>query len=315
MEIRPEDHSQEAIGTNVPENENQDSTLMSSVLGNRVVQTAMRALALGGAGIGFLGAPSAVEARGVDDQMVQPTALTAGPHHTTGKHHEHRSSSHTGPQHVESTPIVDFPKGYFFGTAYSTSRIVKLGESNPSGFSYGMLIVNGVYKCGWIKDGIVPRERGPHKSAGYCQQYYKPLTFNAHAYLKDLNCDPGDCQDGTPTKEDSDCKPEAFANFTTSDRSVFNVYPTGKSGLVEPVGAQTGKIYYRATVKQSSDQGFAAVVRGQKGWNLMFQTCVPTPLLISSHSTNNSPSIKLGNSLQPPLAPLLSSSDPTPTQL
>ena len=302
-------------GVEMPGGEASRLSFLSLDIGGSVMNAAMRVAALGGITASlFVAGPLTGEAGGAEGPAAPAMALTARPHQPPKADHQ-AAATHIGETGVKCTWIMDFPKGYYFGEACSNDKLIKLGESNPRGFSYAMLIVDGVYKCGWVQDGVVPVDHGKHKSVRYCKEAYKSLTFNAHAVLKDLNCDPGDCTDGTPTKETPYCKPEAFANFSTATRSVLNVYPNGKSGFVEPVGIQPGKINYRATIAESSQVGFAAVVRGNKGWDLMPQACVPTPLLISTHSTNNSPSIKLGSTLsagEPAVNNLLATT-PTPS--
>lgn len=285
-----------------PENEQGARSLLGSIVGSNAVRAAMRIMAVGSAaGALFASGPFAPELAVADGfQSPQPSPeLVATPHYQATPHADTSASSPASQKALKCTNIADYPKGYYLGEACSDDLLIKLGESNPRGFSYGMLIVGGVYKCGWVQDGVVPIDHHRHKSARYCQEASKSLTLNAHAVLKDLNCSPGECKDGTETKETPTCDPVAFANFTTATRSVLNVYPDGKSGFVEAEGAQPHKIYYRATVALSSQFGFAAVVRGEKGWNFMPQRCVPQSVLIQSHTTNNSPSIKLGDSLAP----------------
>jgi hypothetical protein len=173
-----------------------------------------------------------------------------------------------------------------------------------------MLIVNGAYKhgvfkggtykCGYVKKDIIPTDHSPHKSADYCRQIAKRRILNPHTYLKDLSCDPGFCSGGTPTAPSPDCRPAVtfYANFTSATQSPFNVYPDGQSGFVQPEGEQPDTLSYRATVKPTSQFGPAAIAYGQKvQWGLTPQKCIPVQVLIGTHSTNNSPPIKLSDSL------------------
>ena len=271
-------------------------------MGSGAVHNLMRALALGGITGSLLAAsPFIAETAAEDSLATAPVpALVAGSRQPSRQHHKPGASSHTGKQDVRCSQIVPYPQGYYYGEACSDDLLVKLGESSPSGFSYGMLIVNGVYKCGYVQDGVVPIDHHPHKSAGYCLQVARKRIFNPHAYLKDLNCDPGDCSGGTNTKETPECEPEAavYANFTTAQRSIFNVYPDGKSGFVGLEGEQPDTISYRGTVKQNSQDGLAAVVWGSEvSWGFTEQECVPMQLLVSSRANDNSPPIKLQYSL------------------
>lgn len=292
-----------AIGE-IPEAEPNGRAFLETVIGSSVVSTALRVAALGGiTGSLFAASPWTVEPAAADSlASPQVPALRAGPHQPSAERHTASTSSHTGKEDTRCTQIVPFPGGYYFGKACSDDRIVKLGQSSSGNFSYGMLVMaDGTDKCGYVKDGIVPTEQGPHKSADYCRQIARRI-LNPHSALKDLSCNPGDCSGGTPTTPTPKCKPEVqvYANFTTATRSPFNVYPTGKSGFVGLEGEQTNTISYRATVKQSSQVGPAAIVWGSKvDWGLTPQECVPLPVLINSHATNTSPPIKLNDFLPP----------------
>ncbi|HVA10953.1 MAG TPA: hypothetical protein VNG32_02180, partial [Candidatus Dormibacteraeota bacterium] len=266
-----------------------NQTVVESPLSNAAVRTYMRVMALGGI-VGSLFAAGAFVAETADADSLASAlapALVASPKQPTGEQPVANASSHTGRAKEKCTVLSDFPGGYFIGTVCSNDLLVrKLGESKPSGYSYGMFYVDNTYKCGWAADGIVKIDHSPRKSAEFCRQHYKSLTFDAHAILKDINCPPGDCTDGEVTKVAPTCQPVAFANFSTAARSVLNVYPNGKSGFVESVGTQTGKIKYRATVAETSQAGLAAVVRQKNLWDFMSQTCVPQPVLVKSHATN-----------------------------
>lgn len=290
------------ITQTLQEGEAEAPVVPASFADNSAVRIAQRVIALGAlTGSLLASGPFVAETVAEDSLATQPVAtLSAGPHHATQERHTPSTASHTGREAIRCSQIVPFPKGYYFGKACSDDRMVKLGESKPRGFSYGMLIVNGVYKCGYVQDSIVPIERGPHKSADYCLQVSKQRIFNPHAYLKDLSCDPGDCSGGESTDAAPECAPEVnvYANFATAQRSVFNVYPDHKSGFVGLEGEQSDKISYRATVADSSRAGLAAIVWGiNVDWGFTQQECVPEQVLISSHATNDSPPIKLSDAL------------------
>src|ERR1039458_8448380 len=138
----------EGVILTVPERGSEAQTLLESFAGNSAVRVARRVIALG-AITGSLFAAGSLTAEAASADAPGPTpaaALAASPHRPSA------TSSHTGPSEDVCTDIVPFPGGYYFGTACSNDKLIKLGESNSGRFSYGMLIVNGVYKCGYVKN-------------------------------------------------------------------------------------------------------------------------------------------------------------------
>jgi hypothetical protein len=289
------------VGERALDSEVNDRLSSLQAVGNSAVSSFRKCMAIGGA-IGLLASmgPLTAEADTTDAYTSLPeVTLAAKPHQPRAeKHHKSSAVSHTGHEEPLCTDIVPFPGGYYFGEACSNDRIVELGESKSHQFIYGMIMMrNGTDKCGFVEKGFVPIERSPHKSAEYCNELASRDILNPHDSIKDMSCNPGACSYGTPTSPTPDCRPkvEMYANFTTATRSAFNVYPNGKSGFVGLKGEQSNNISYRATVKQSSRVGLAAIIYGkQVGWALTEQKCVPERLLIKSHATNNSPPIKLG---------------------
>lgn len=289
------------VGEQTLDSEVNDRLSGLQAVGNSAVNNFRKCMAIGGA-IGLLASmgPLTAETDATDTFASSPeAALAAKPHQPPVKeHHKSSAASHTGHAEPLCTDIVPFPGGYYFGEACSNDRIVELGRSKSHQFIYGMIMMrDGTDKCGFVEKGFVPIKRGPHKSAEYCKELAGRDILNPHDSIDDLSCKPGACSYGTPTSPSPDCQPkvEMYANFTTATRSAFNVYPDGKSGFVGLKGEQPETISYRATVKQSSRVGLAAIVYGkQVGWALTEQKCVPEGLLIKSHATNNSPPIKLG---------------------
>jgi hypothetical protein len=218
----------------------------------------------------------------------QEGALAATPHHGGRTRHKppayRRAHSQTAEQRC--TWITDFPSGYYEGEACGNDKLTKLRTSAKGRFDYGSLLVGGVYKCGWVKEGFVPT-REAHKISGNlkaCQKAYKTMS-NPHTFLEAINCKPGSCQDGTfRTPLTNECDHKFYQNFATAAKSVLNVQPTGKSGFSDYVGEQFGSVHYRATIKAGSKAGDAIMVRSDKlGWGMMIASCAPPQAGAVSH--------------------------------
>ena len=277
-------------------------------MGNQAVRIIKRSVALGAATFGLLasGPIHAESDNGFhpDDvqnayygQSINPyiprhsvlASISSANHHpqvrTQLPNAHHRKTSHTNTSDVSCEWITDFPNGYYEGEACASDIMYKLRVSASRKYDYGMLVVNHVKKCGWIKEGVVPTVNA-YGNAGICDKIYKSVSTNPYVILKNINCQPGHCTDGTShTPVTQPCN--VYKNFATAARTPLTINPNKKkSGFSGLLGKEKDFVHYRGTVVRGSKSGNAVVVRSNsRGWGFMSTNCVPpTESLSATHS-------------------------------
>jgi hypothetical protein len=179
---------------------------------------------------------------------------------------------------TDCTEIMDFPLGYYMGEGCSTDTEYKLWGSKIPGFDYAVIVIDGIYKCGWIKSGVLDTlpANGATRGAAYCIANAKSLSKIPYKIIDKLNCAPGACTDGRKDYLTIQCNDKMFRNFASATQSVFNIFPDNNSGFSDYVGEQTGYIYYRGSIVYGSESGNAIDVRNNTtGWAFMSTNCDP----------------------------------------
>ena len=280
MEFVPQNDGVEILGIEALSREAHDQSSIIQV-GNSVLRNVRRISALGLATATFFNfGPSALQTAGAaehsdngqpdiyqTDSQLKPEAQTSSTHTLQGQD-----------ANLKCTPITTSPGGYDIGRACQNDTLYKRGESNPSGFSYGMLVVDGIYKCGWVQDGILKTVPGENLSiTDSCKQAYRQLTFNPRSIFSVLNCAPGACTDGSsPDPITPECDHRIMANFATKNKTIFNLRPNKyNSGFSDVVAVQYQPVHFRATTKDASVLGKAIVVRNNSSWGFMRANCAP----------------------------------------
>jgi hypothetical protein len=177
------------------------------------------------------------------------------------------------PAEEQCTRIQNIPRGFYLGKACaSNSRLIKLHNSYSRHFDYGIVIVDGVYKCGWVVAGTIPTTK-PKTKPKDCQLQFHTLKY-AYNFYKELNCPPGECDDGAVKQAEvpENCEDErGFENFATTKQSIFNLHPQpGNSGFSGAVEHAIRPLRYRARTRLSSEDGKAIVVRGNNKVHWLF---------------------------------------------
>lgn len=192
------------------------------------------------------------------------------------------NESTTGP----CTTIRVGPDDIMFGTACpnnSEAITVDTKLDFNQNWSYSLVAVGGIYKCGFVRPNILPKLKQPRRGAlEHCKKYYGNLVNDRYTILKNINCPellPGleGCRDGaTGTNPLPTCRNNTlYGNYASDRPSPLNIFGTGDGGFSEPIGKIEPLIKYRAEIKFRSHDFNAAVVRAQK-WGLMARHCIRT---------------------------------------
>lgn len=184
------------------------------------------------------------------------------------------------------TWITDEPSGHYMGLACAgddgekDDQFIKLHNSYSREYDFGVIILKGVQKCGWVKAGIL-KARKPRVPQPACLEYYQTLK-DRYTIGTDFNCGVAEsgkskCVDGTsntPVTEDCDDK-TVYRNYATKEKSPLNLHPNGNSGFSDPAEEKIGeRINYRYEVRGNSEDGKAVVARGKNApWGFIREEC------------------------------------------
>lgn len=152
-------------------------------------------------------------------------------------------------------------------------------------WSYSAVLVGGVYKCGYIRRGVLRKATIRSDVMEYCSDAYEPLTEKRFSVYRSINCPRilgmEGCRDGAPGQKlvAKRCGRAAlYENFATNKRSVFNVRGTGKGGFSGPITEKKNDVEtvrWRANTKLGSKKGRAAMVRGvDTDWGFVKEKCI-----------------------------------------
>lgn len=147
------------------------------------------------------------------------------------------------------------------------------------GWTLGVMVVDGIYKCGFGRLGVLPKKKTLRTNAAtYCINYHPKLVETPFTYFKRLNCpEKKPCRDGTyHSKIKKNCPdPRSFRNYATDEPSPFNMYGTGNGGFSDLIEENLKtSTRYRVEIKQGSKDGKAAIVRGPE-WGMTLSKCIP----------------------------------------
>jgi hypothetical protein len=190
------------------------------------------------------------------------------------------------------TSIRKKAKDIYMGYACASDgdKSMKIGGGyREKGWVYSLVAVGGIYKCGFVREGVLPElESANQTAANRCITYYPKLVEERFTYFKQYNCHAypnglDKCDSGTRKSEvqEEDCPdPIISRNFESDDPSPFNVLGTGEGGFEDPLSDEEHEfVSYRVEAKVSSSEGEPIVVRTLKRgpglqWGLMNDECV-----------------------------------------
>lgn len=151
-------------------------------------------------------------------------------------------------------------------------------------WTYSAVLVGGIYKCGYIRNGVLRKGSIRSDVMRYCSKKYKPLTEKRFSVYKSINCprilDMEGCRDGAPEKKlvTKRCgKAALYENFATNKPSVLNVLGKRKGGFSGKLEGQKKdeSVRWRANTKLGSKAGRAAMVRGvNTDWGFVKKKCI-----------------------------------------
>jgi hypothetical protein len=277
------------VGEQTLDSEVDDQLSGLQAIGNSALRYLRQGVALGGAtalllAMGPFTADTDATHTNTSPPEVTPPEVTlrATPHHIE-KDNSSPRSIRSRIARFNCTWITDYPRGYYIGEACSDDKLIKMWSSPSHQYDYGMFIVNGVDKCGWAKKDVVPTMKAKGDPQG-CQTAYKPL-LNPHSILKNIECNPVACDDGTVrTPLSSACDHKFFQNFATRSKSPLNLDPHhDKNGFSGYIGEHFGSVHYRATITSNSAAGPAIMVRSDTlGWGMMSAKCASSNTITSA---------------------------------
>lgn len=144
------------------------------------------------------------------------------------------------------------------------------------GWALSIMVVDGIYKCGFGRPGVLPKAKLHENAEMRCRNYYPSLVEDAFAFFEDWNCsEKKPCRDGTYYSPVSDrcTNTSQYRNFASDDPSPFNMFGTGNGGFSDKMKGKKTSVRYRVQAKPNSQDGKAIVVRSPK-WGLMRDECV-----------------------------------------
>lgn len=169
------------------------------------------------------------------------------------------------------------------GWVYSAVRLKNALIRTEDGDSYR----KDIYKCGFVKEGVLPNKPSRTGAIGHCRDYLNEFRNNRYAFFKNYNCPevkPGleGCRDGTYfsriteacTQTSKKDFPLIYRNFETDEPSPMNVFGTGDGGFRGVIKEnRKTSVRYRAQIRGQSMNGKAIVVRAPE-WGVMPNECV-----------------------------------------
>lgn len=171
--------------------------------------------------------------------------------------------------------------GYFLRRTYSGDKI-DVAVKSPSGrFDHGLITnheTGGQY-CATVEDKFVEHsDTDTYNLGNPCRQFIGVLKDQPEEYLKDPNCQPGDCDDGDFMRYKAKCTHDAWDGLTPPGFGPLNMNGS-EPGPGKVVGKERGPIYYRATFDQPDDRGrYFSIVRSlTNGWEVVRRKCIKFP--------------------------------------
>lgn len=171
----------------------------------------------------------------------------------------------------------------YLGKACRSNAVASIvdGGHPDQEWIYAAVLVDGIYKCGYIRVGTLPLTKIRQDVVNYCSAQYYPLTQQRFHVYRSINCpeilDMEGCRGAAPKKHLVLARcPETvlYTNFATAEPSVFNVLGKGRGGLSWPIVDHEGiKVGWRATTRLASKDGSAAMVHGRK-WGFVDDSCI-----------------------------------------
>ena len=157
------------------------------------------------------------------------------------------------------------------------------------GWIYSAVLVEEIFKCGYIRPGILPKTLNKPNVVAKCREYFVPFTKDRDKYYGDYNCEEvrpelEGCNGPTdPKRVSQTCEGnvQMWGNFATAKPSPFNVWGTGGGGFSMLLPNKFAKaIRYRTQVKPGSVEGKAIVIRDVNNtpsldWGFTKEECSP----------------------------------------
>lgn len=156
------------------------------------------------------------------------------------------------------------------------------------GWVYSAVYVGGIYKCAYVKAGVLPEMQHRPKIIEKCRGFFNALVNKRYEFFNEYNCGelrPGleGCRSGTPPRGKSEeCKDvdTLDGNYATDEPTPFNVLGTGEGGFSMTLPNEiNAALSYRVEVKQGSAEGKAIVVRDTNNtptldWGFAHTNCI-----------------------------------------
>lgn len=217
-----------------------------------------------------------------DNQTLSPALISPNPlsPNVSG------STSTLNTNENNCTYISDFPEGYYLGLVCKIpgNVIYKVDSSFSKKYLYGVIDDDGIYKCGWIKSGVIKTifqyKKSIRQDMKYCRKIEESLKHPS-THFQNLNCRPKSCEDGYKVVINDFCDHTFYANFASSNKSAFNLRPTlTNSGFSMPIGNQYDNALWRGDLNMDSKDGFASDVRSKSigMWGFISEVCDYTSL-------------------------------------
>lgn len=191
----------------------------------------------------------------------------------------------------DCTSIRTRPNYIYMGWACLSrgDSYTKIGDGHvDKGWAYSVikLAVKGkdIYKCGFVRDGILPQRAPRPRSVKHCKNYFQSLVKKGDVFFGNYNCGPikngyDPCVDGTyysPTVSTCPNK-KTYENFESDDPSPLNVFGTGQGGFrgVEEKNKRTS-VHYRTRYEVPTSKGTVGIVVRAPKWAWGDDRCVST---------------------------------------
>ncbi|MGI9027435.1 MAG: hypothetical protein ACR2FM_01155 [Candidatus Saccharimonadales bacterium] len=145
------------------------------------------------------------------------------------------------------------------------------------GWALGVMVIDGIYKCGFARPGVLPSSKLRERAIMHCNNYHASLVEGAFAFFEDWNCsEKQPCRDGTyhSPVSPSCTNTQMYRNYASDEPSPFNMFGTGNGGFSDIIeNNKRTSVRYRVQIKPSSENGKAIVARSPK-WGFMRSECV-----------------------------------------